>query len=172
MIAVGLMTEGGFAGNLRYVALPAALLCVLAGVGWVELVRAVARRAPAAPRLGAGRRLVAAAAPFVIADLDELRDGADADSRRRPTSTTTLPAAIAKAGGREAVMRCGPVFTGPFQVPAVAWHLHLHQRRGRHRPQAAGRRDRAARLGARGRSALPAAVTVTTRWVVRRACDA
>jgi hypothetical protein len=42
MVTVGLMTEGGFAGNLRYVALPAALLCVLAGVGWVELLRAEA----------------------------------------------------------------------------------------------------------------------------------
>ena len=44
MIVVGLMTEAGFAGNLRYVALPAALLCVLAGVGWVELVRAAGAR--------------------------------------------------------------------------------------------------------------------------------
>ena len=35
MIVVALMTQAGFAGNLRYVALPAALVCVLAGVGWV-----------------------------------------------------------------------------------------------------------------------------------------
>ena len=49
MIVVGLMTEAGFAGNLRYVALPAALVCVLAGVGWVELVATIGRalRAPA-----------------------------------------------------------------------------------------------------------------------------
>ena len=36
MIVVALMTEGGFAGNLRYVALPAAIVCILAGVGWSD----------------------------------------------------------------------------------------------------------------------------------------
>ena len=51
MIVVGLMTEAGFAGNLRYVALPAALVCVLAGVGWVDLVTSTAARF--------GRRLAA-----------------------------------------------------------------------------------------------------------------
>ena len=39
------MTQAGFAGNLRYVALPAALVCVLAGAGWVWLVRATNARA-------------------------------------------------------------------------------------------------------------------------------
>ena len=38
MVAVALMTEAGFAGNLRYVALPAAFVCVLAGAGWVAVV--------------------------------------------------------------------------------------------------------------------------------------
>ena len=38
------MTQAGFAGNLRYVALPAALVCVLAGAGWVWLVRAANAR--------------------------------------------------------------------------------------------------------------------------------
>ena len=33
------MTQAGFAGNLRYIALPAAFVCVLAGAGWVWLVR-------------------------------------------------------------------------------------------------------------------------------------
>ena len=36
--------QAGFAGNLRYVALPAALIAVLAGAGWVELVRSTSRR--------------------------------------------------------------------------------------------------------------------------------
>ena len=44
MIGVTAMTQAGFAGNLRYVALPAALIAVLAGAGWVELVRSTNRR--------------------------------------------------------------------------------------------------------------------------------
>ena len=47
MVAVAGMTQAGFAGNLRYVALPAALVCVLAGAGWVWLVKADQRSAPA-----------------------------------------------------------------------------------------------------------------------------
>ena len=48
MVAVAAMTQAGFAGNLRYVALPAALVCVLAGAGWVDLVRDAAAPAGAA----------------------------------------------------------------------------------------------------------------------------
>jgi len=42
MISVGAMTQAGFAGNLRYIALPAAFVCVLAGAGWVWLVKGTA----------------------------------------------------------------------------------------------------------------------------------
>ena len=55
MLAVAAMTEGGFAGNLRYVALPAAMVCILAGAGWVGLYRLVRRRASAGAAGGAGR---------------------------------------------------------------------------------------------------------------------
>jgi hypothetical protein len=39
MIIVALLATSGFTGNLRYVALPMALLCVLCGVGWAWLAR-------------------------------------------------------------------------------------------------------------------------------------
>ena len=49
---VALMTQAGFAGNLRYVALPAALVCVLAGVGvgWPARARASAASRPRSRR--------------------------------------------------------------------------------------------------------------------------
>jgi hypothetical protein len=37
-----------------------------------------------------------------------------------------LRAAIAKAGGEDAIKACGDVFTGPFQIQALAWYLHMH----------------------------------------------
>ena len=71
MIAVAAMTEGGFAGNLRYVALPAALVCVLAGAGWVELVRGARRLG----LLAASRRCCWwPRSPFVTADVDKLKE--------------------------------------------------------------------------------------------------
>ena len=33
---------------------------------------------------------------------------------------------IAKAGGEQRIKSCGRVFTGTFQVPSVAWRLHIH----------------------------------------------
>ena len=116
MIAVAAMTQAGFAGNLRYVALPAALVCVLAGpVGWGSSRGAPRGGAGAPPARAPCRR--AAWTPFgpdsdVLA-LAAQRIAAEADfngalpGRSRP----------AAARRREA---CGTVFTGAFQMPALA----------------------------------------------------
>src|SRR3954454_18526053 len=168
MIAVGLMTQAGFAGNLRYVALPAALVCVLAGVGWADVVRAAWRRAGRAAAAALAAVVVLGAAPFVVSDVDLL--GWDARKLQDEAYFyDTLPVAIAKAGGRERIKRCGTVFTGPFQVQVVAWILHMHggdvaiEANPPGIVVAAGftpmAHDRRFKL-----------VTQTRRWVVRRAC--
>ena len=33
---------------------------------------------------------------------------------------------MALAGGTDAILRCGPVYTGAFHAPAVAWALDVH----------------------------------------------
>src|SRR3954468_12022706 len=168
MVAVALMTQAGFAGNLRYVALPAALVCVLAGVGWVDVVRAAWRRAGRAAAAALAAVVVLGAAPFVVSDVDLL--GYDARKLQDEAYFyDTLPVAIAKAGRRERIKRCGTVFTGPFQVQVVAWNLHLHggdveiEANPPGIVVAAGftpmAHDRRFKL-----------VTQTRRWVVRRAC--
>jgi hypothetical protein len=121
MLAVALMTEGGFAGNLRYVALPAALLCVLAGAGWVEVVRGARRWGPLVAIV-----LVAASIPFARADFRHLEEDRALTMYESNFYGPNLKAAIAKAGGEEKIKSCGHVFTGPFQVPALAWRLHMH----------------------------------------------
>jgi hypothetical protein len=121
MVAVAAMTEGGFAGNLRYVALPAALVCVLAGAGWVEVVRGARRWGPLVAVV-----LVATAVPFVAADWQKLREYRALTAIESDFYGPNLKAVIAKAGGEERVKSCGGVFSGPFQVPSVAWRLHLH----------------------------------------------
>jgi hypothetical protein len=35
---------------------------------------------------------------------------------------------VARAGGAARIKACGDVYTGPFQVPVVAWSMHLHTR--------------------------------------------
>jgi hypothetical protein len=121
MVAVALMTEGGFAGNLRYVALPAALLCVLAGAGWVEVVRATGRWGPAVAII-----LVLGAIPYADTVVQNLREDRESIIYESNFYGPNLKAAIAKAGGEEKIKECGHVFSGPFQVPALAWRLHMH----------------------------------------------
>src|SRR3954468_13485840 len=125
MVAVAAMTELGFAGNLRYVALPAALVCVLAGAGWVELVRGTRRygRAAAAALTVA---LLVMAVPFVAHRVHQL-DLDVQDVNEQADLYGSVPEAIAAGGGREKLAACGTVYSGAFQTQAVAWYMHLHE---------------------------------------------
>jgi hypothetical protein len=125
MIAVAAMTQAGFAGNLRYVALPAALVCVLAGAGWVDLVRDAGRRFGRPWAVVLALALAAAAAPLVLADVDKLRFDLDV-VRAESELYDRLPPIVAKSGGADALLDCGPVYAPPFEVQAVAWAMHVH----------------------------------------------
>jgi hypothetical protein len=126
MVAVAGMTQAGFAGNLRYVALPAALVCVLAGAGWVWLVRSVHARLGLAAAAILTVIIAAASFPAVRSDVHELDYNYD-QFVAEADLYGTVPDAI-KAGGGEAKLKsCGTVYTGAFQTQAVAWYMHLHE---------------------------------------------
>jgi hypothetical protein len=166
MVWVALMTEGGFAGNLRYVALPAALLCVLAGAGWVELVRGAPSK-----RRGAVVAVViaAASAPFVAHDVSTLRTDWNLVIKEASFYGPNLRSVIAKAGGEERLKACGNVFSGPFQVQSVAWNLHLHGSEVGIFPFGPGT---ALSQGGSHLSADPRypEITKTKRWIVGSSC--
>jgi hypothetical protein len=126
MVAVAAMTQFGFAGNLRYVALPAALVCVLAGAGWVIVFKAVHARLGI---LAAGVLVLAIAAfayPFVREDISELDAGAHT-VKAEAELYGSVPDAIKAAGGRARLKSCGTLYTGAFQTQTVAWYMHLHE---------------------------------------------
>lgn len=118
---VAVMAEFGFSGTRRYLALPAAALCLVAGAGlaWLlallreqrwrwavaALVCAVAA-VPAARRVREDGRL-ASVARTRSHQLDELRD------------------AVARAGGRAAVVRVGRPAINPWLQTALAWELRV-----------------------------------------------
>ena len=99
---------------------------MLAGAGWVDLVRLTRAR------LGmiAAAALVAVIAvgwyPFAHTDMNDLKEDRELTMRESDFYGPNLKAVIAKAGGEDAIKSCGKVFAGPFQVPSVAWRLHLH----------------------------------------------
>jgi hypothetical protein len=126
MVAVAAMTQAGFAGNLRYVALPAALVCVLAGAGWVWLIRGTRARFGLIAATVLALAVCAWSAPYVIGDIREL-DVAGQRIRAEADLYGTVPEAIAAGGGEAKLKSCGTVYTGAFQTQAVAWYMHLHE---------------------------------------------
>jgi hypothetical protein len=123
---VALMTSDGFSGNSRYLVMPAAVLCIAAGVGAAWLARALlGRRAVAgAPGIALaavlGFGFAAPAAPRVPDDVRAVTAQARVND--------ALAGVVARAGGPERLRACGNIFTGPFQVPVVAWNMRVHTR--------------------------------------------
>jgi hypothetical protein len=129
---VAAMTEAGYSGNARYLAAPTALVYVVSGVGFAWL----AARLLVTAR-GAGGRLLPAAWLATLALVAVVAGGSAAwaqarmpymlrDTRYQAHVAHGLDDAIAKAGGREALLGCGRPFTNDFLVPLVAWTMHLH----------------------------------------------
>ena len=111
----------GFTGSLRFVSLPSALVCVLAGIGLTWLAgRLPVRRALVLAAV------VIAAAPGLVPPIDRL--GGDLDhAYETDRRLAALPGFIARAGGREAILACGQLYTGPFSTQVLAYELHLRQ---------------------------------------------
>jgi hypothetical protein len=170
MIAVALMTEGGFAGNLRYVALPAAMVCILSGAGWVWLYRLARRRWSQAAAAGLAAVAIAAAAPFVVIDGVQFGKAMDRLAWEADLYGDNLKAMIAKAGGEERLKACGPVYTGPFQTQAVAWYLHLHETDVSIFPIPPGTMI-ARHFTSHARDPRFPLVTKTSRWMVGSSCN-
>jgi hypothetical protein len=112
---VAVMTAGGYAGNPRYLVAAAAVLAAAAGAGAVWLATAV--RLPAAAALV----LPLAVGALAFTGLrDALRDVGVRAERR-----SALPRVVAAAGGRDALVRCGPIRTAGVVRGLVAWQLDV-----------------------------------------------
>jgi hypothetical protein len=124
VVEVAIMTSDGFSGNIRYLVMPAAVVWLLAGIGAGWAVRAllgrrVATGLPAVVvAVAAGLAFAGPTLPRVPTDVEEVTYQARLNDK--------LAGLVARAGGAERVRACGDVYTGPFQVPVVAWYMHLH----------------------------------------------
>ena len=118
------MTNDGFSGNARYLIMPAAVACVLAGTGIGWLIRALPARWFASGLAVAALSVVAAIA-FAAPSVNRL-DAVRASVYYQARLTDGLAGAIAQAGGPDRLKACGTTYTGAFQVPSVAWLLNEH----------------------------------------------
>jgi hypothetical protein len=118
---VAIMAEAGFTGTRRYLAAPAAALCVVAGVGLAWLLDAIQERRA---------RLVAATAigllalvPALVRAREEARTLSVA--RGQADQLSELRDAVDSAGGRDAVLRAGRPAINPWLQTALAWELRV-----------------------------------------------
>jgi hypothetical protein len=115
-------TALGYPAVPRYLVVPVAICCVLAGIGAVAVVR-----------LASGRRtravlavvLVAACAPFAVSRADRMYDQA-AEARTRAETLSALWRAVDRAERRAPVARLHPVVQPGGLENGVAWKLDLH----------------------------------------------
>jgi hypothetical protein len=121
---VAVMTNDGFSGNSRYLIMPAAVACVLAGTGIGWVIRALPTRVVGGGLATACLALAVAAAFAApsVNGLDAVRASIDYQARLKDG----LADAVARAGGPDRLLACGTPYTGAFQVPVVAWELGVH----------------------------------------------
>jgi hypothetical protein len=110
VLIVALMTLAGYAGNPRYLVAAAALGAVLAAVGAVRV----------AGRFGAAVLVLA----VLIVTAGTLRDQSSEISARA-ASARALDGVIARAGGRDALVRCSRIRTSFRARSLLAWRLDL-----------------------------------------------
>jgi hypothetical protein len=125
VLEVALMTSDGFSGNIRYLVMPAAIVCLAAGAGIGWLARAALGRR----RVDTGALALTLGAVAAIAFANPARETLPNDVRAityQARLSDALPDLVARAGGAARLRTCGDAYTGPFQVPVVAWNLHLH----------------------------------------------
>jgi hypothetical protein len=116
---VAIMAEAGFTGTRRYLAAPAAALCVLAGVGLAWLMAAVPT--PRARVVTACAVGAFSLAPALLRAREEARMLSVA--RSQADQLAELRRAVTMAGGRAAVRRVGRPAVNPWLQTALAWEL-------------------------------------------------
>jgi hypothetical protein len=168
MITVAVLAEIGFTGNLRYVMLPASIVCVLGGIGWAQLVLAVRRRFGTVAMAVLAVVAIAVSVPALSSSWSTFEAGLR-QVRDEGRQSQQLPVLIERAGGRDAVLRCGQVYTGAFQTQVVAWYLRVHEEEVGLRPNPPGSliAPRDIRLSRDAR--FPLRVS-TSLWVLRSTC--
>ncbi len=114
-------TALGYPAVPRYLVVPVAICCVLAGIGFVSVVRLASSPRGRAVLAAA---LVAVSAPFAVSRADGLRRQA-ADAEARHDALSALWRAADRARGRAPVSRMHPIVQPGGLENGLAWKLDL-----------------------------------------------
>jgi hypothetical protein len=118
---VALMTTAGYAGNPRYLVAAAAVGAALAGVGAVRAASIMLRRFAAHADVIGTLVLVAAVLAVTLGDLRVQ----SRELSSRAAAAGAFDGVLARAGGRDALMRCSRIRTSTRARSLIAWRLDL-----------------------------------------------
>jgi hypothetical protein len=121
---VAAMTQVGYAGNPRYNVVPAAVACVLAGIGVTALAARLTRRDPGRRTITGGLLAAALAVATLALTASDLSDqidelGARADRRE------DLDALVERSGADLLASGCPPVRTNQPMKTMIGWTLDV-----------------------------------------------
>jgi hypothetical protein len=127
------MTEAGYAGNPRYLIVSTAAVALLGGIGAARVVQAmgwVVERLSGNHRVGLAAAAVTCVAATVISSsfiIDK------ANNTGRVTGGLEHEAELWQdfqrlldRTGEDRLLSCGGAYSGPFQIPMIAWELGIH----------------------------------------------
>jgi hypothetical protein len=115
-------TALGYPAVPRYLVVPVAVCCVMAGIGAVAVVRLASDRRG---RAALAVVLVAACAPFAVSRADRMYDQA-AEAKARAEKLSALWRAVDRAERRAPVARLHPIVQPGGLENGVAWKLDVH----------------------------------------------
>lgn len=145
-VVIALLTQAGFSGNDRYLVLGAALIDIAGAVGWgwamYELASWVWRRRggaghePADSRRATPQPFLWGAVALGIVGFSFMPNWVEPNYVQIPRTHRALvyqahlrqdvARAVQEVGGPSRILACGSVMTEGFQVPMLAWFLHVH----------------------------------------------
>jgi hypothetical protein len=127
------MTEAGYAGNPRYLIVSTAAVALLGGIGAARVLQAVGA---GVERLSANRRAGIAAATATCIAATAISSSfiiEKADNTERVTGGLEHEAELwhdlqrlLERTGEDRLLACGGAYSGPFQIPMIAWELDIH----------------------------------------------
>jgi hypothetical protein len=170
MVIVALMAEMGFTGNSRYLTVPIAITGILGGAGLVAGARLAWARLPRWPALLVIAVGAAVAAPYFATAVRGTRHQIRAGMRYESTAYDVLSQAIARAGGRKAVLACGPVVTQWFDVQTIARDLGVHSSRVTIHLRVPGTLVSRRYASIVDKHRYPVRLATTRRWVIASSC--
>ncbi len=119
LVVVAIMAEAGYPGIPRFLVVSVAVICVIAGIGWGLAVNWTTQRPV---RYFAATVAIAINAWFLVGKMPDLRDQA-AGAAYEARLNAQLSVTLGRAGGSQAVRRCGSVSTNPLEIPVLTWDL-------------------------------------------------